>query len=64
MNKKINIDVIVRSDCKLIAVDNSDYLGVDLSQYIMLEFLSYNTDENLLPESVKIRKEWTDQPYG
>lgn len=53
MNKKINIDVIVRSDCKLIAVDNSDYLGVDLSQYIMLEFLSYNTDENLLPESVK-----------
>lgn len=57
MNKKINIDVIVRSDCKLIAVDNSDYLGVDLSQYIMLEFLSYNTDENLLPESVKIRKE-------
>ena len=23
MNKKINIDVIVRSDCKLIAVDNS-----------------------------------------
>lgn len=59
MNKKINIDVIVRSDCKLIAVDNSDYLalGVDLNQYIMLEFLSYNTDKNLLPKSVKIRKE-------
>ena len=58
MNKKINIDVIVRSDCKLIAVDNSDYLalGVDLNQYIMLEFLSYNTDKNLLTKSVKIIK--------
>jgi hypothetical protein len=59
MNKRLIIQLIVRPDCKLIAVDNSDYgsLGVDLLEHVMLEFLSYNDESTPVSSSVRIRKE-------
>lgn len=43
MDKRLIIQTIVRPDCKLIAIDNSDYysLGDDMINFIMLDFLSY-----------------------
>ena len=59
MDKKLSIDIIVRPDCKIIAVDNSDYnaLGVDLEKHIMVDFLVYGSDTDVLSDSIKIDEE-------
>lgn len=59
MNKRLVIQLIVSSDCKLVAVDNSDYLasGIDLRDYVMIDFIRYNTDKCPVNNSVRIRRE-------
>lgn len=59
MDKKLNISWSVQPNCKLIAVDETDYssLEVDLTQHVRLEFLSYNEDKAHLPRTVVLRKE-------
>lgn len=59
MNKKIEIQLILRPDCKLIAVDNENYCdwGINLTKYKMIEFLVYNDENEIIPESLKISQE-------
>lgn len=65
MNKRLDIHLIMQSNCKLIAVDNSDYnnLGVDLLNHVMLEFLSYNEDSMPLSETIRLHKEIHNRGY-
>lgn len=57
MNKRIEIQLILRPDCKLIAVDNEDYSnwGLNLEKYQSVEFLVYNDSDNIIPETLQIK---------
>lgn len=59
MDKRLIIQTIVRPDCKLIAIDNSDYysLGDDMINFIMLDFLSYNETEIPIDKTIRMRRE-------
>lgn len=57
MNKKLNINLIVRPDCKLIAVDNSDYNEYDLTNHVMVEFLSFKDAVSPIDKTIKARQE-------
>jgi hypothetical protein len=59
MNKKLVIQLVISPDCKLVAIDNSDYLasGVDLENYVMIDFIRYNIDNCPVNNSVQVRKE-------
>lgn len=59
MNKRIEIQLILRPDCKLIAVDNENYCDweINLTKYKMIEFLVYNEDKDIIPETLKILQE-------
>lgn len=47
MDKNLNIQLILKPGCKLIAVDNSDFdsIGIDLLNHASLEFLSFKESE-------------------
>ncbi|MEG2196460.1 MAG: hypothetical protein RRY26_03310 [Cellulosilyticaceae bacterium] len=57
MDKRLSIQLIVRPDCKLVAVDNSNYydLGADYSKHHFLEFLTYCNSNIPMPSTIKIR---------
>ena len=59
MDKRLIIQTIVRPDCKLIAIDNSDYysLGDDMINFIMLDFLSYNETGVPIDRTIRVRRE-------
>lgn len=57
MNKKLLVQLIIRPDCKLIAVDNTDYYNFDINllQYMIVDFIVFKDD--LVQSSIKVRKE-------
>lgn len=63
MNKRLEIQLFVQPNCKLVAIDNSDYdsINVDLIKHIMLEFLSYNEDSVHLCEKVRLKQDIHEQ---
>lgn len=65
MDKRLNIHLFLQPNCTLVAVDNSDYsrLEIDLSNHIMLEFLSYNDENSPLVDTIKIRQEKHNRGY-
>lgn len=65
MDKRLDIHLFIQPNCQLVAVDNSDYnsLGVDLLEHVMLEFLSYNDENNPLLKTIKLRKEIHNRGY-
>lgn len=65
MKRHLNVQLILQKDCKLIAVDFSDYnsIGADISNHVMLDFLVFK-DENIpVPNSVKLRHENLNRGY-
>lgn len=65
MNKRLNIHLIIQPNCKLVAIDNSDYnsLGIDLLDHVMLEFLSYNDETSPIPNTIQLKKEIHNRGY-
>lgn len=58
MNKKLDINVSVRPDCKLVVIDNNDYLSlsVDMTKHVLIEFASYNDDKFPISDSIKYKQ--------
>lgn len=56
MNKKIEIQLLLNSDCRLVAIDNENYCdwGINLTKYKIIEFLVYNDSDTILEKSLKI----------
>lgn len=65
MNDLLKINLIVKPNCVLVAVDNTNYLssGVDLSNYVSFEFLSYADDNKVLPNSIIAHKEFHNRDH-
>lgn len=56
MDKKLNIQLFVHPNCKLVAVDHSDYSSVDLLDHVAIEFLSYAEETSPLSNTIKVYK--------
>lgn len=58
MNKRIEIQLILDSNCKLVAVDNENYCDweINLTKYKIIEFLVYNDSDSIIEESLKIQQ--------
>lgn len=57
MNKRLIVQLIMQPDCKLIAIDNSDYnrLGLDMNEHVMVDFLVYDEDQHPFNDTLRIR---------
>ena len=57
MNKRLIVQLIMHPDCRLIAVDNSDYrhLGLDMDDHVMIDFLVYNEDSEPVNNTLSIK---------
>lgn len=57
MERYLNVQLMLQRDCKLNAVDLSDYnsLGADITNHVMLDFLVYGTNTYPIQNSIKIR---------
>lgn len=58
MNKCLNVQLILNSNCTLLTIDHTNYtdLEIDLQQHVVLEFLSYNEDPFPLIETIKLNE--------
>lgn len=58
MNKRVEIQLILSPDCKLIAIDNENYCdwGINLTKYKIIEFLVYNDSGVIIDNSLKINQ--------
>lgn len=65
MDKRLLVQLILHPDCRLIAVDNSDYnrLGADMGEHVMVDFLVYNEDDHAFKNTLKIRYEHLNKGY-
>ena len=58
MDNRLIIQTIVEPNCKLVAVDNSNYdLGDDIKYFVFVDFLSYNEDKVPIDKTIKIHHE-------
>ena len=65
MNKRLLVQLILHPDCRLIAVDNSDYnrLGIDMQDHVMVDYLVYNEDKHPVDGTLKLRYEHLNRGY-
>lgn len=55
MNGILVINLIIDPNCILNAIDDTNYLGqrIDLSQYILVDFIKYNDDLSITTENIR-----------
>lgn len=65
MDKRLLVQLIMHPDCRLIAIDNSDYnrLGADMAEHVMVDFLVYNEDNHEVSNTLKVRYEHLNKGY-
>lgn len=58
MDGRLIIQLFLKPNCQLVAIDNSEYAswGTDISDHVMLEFLVYNTDSTPLASTIRLNK--------
>lgn len=62
MDKRLIIQTIVEPNCKLVAVDNSDYdLEDNIKYFVFVDFLSYNEDKTPIDKTIKVHHEQIDR---
>lgn len=66
MDRYLNVQLILQRDCKMIAVDFSDYnsIGPDIKNHVMLDFLVYKNSKTPLEDSIKLRHTYLNQGYS
>ena len=65
MNKRLIVQLIMHPDCRLIAIDSSDYnsIGIDIEEHVMIDFLVYNEEKEPVKNTLKVRYNKLNRGY-